>query len=116
MTKKIKFRIWDRNKKQMLYYPKNRTFTLNDLYFADEDTRYVFMQSTGLFDKKGVEIYEGDTVKTNNDNIVKVSYSNYFGAFHFGGFPTNQEEIQRLEIEIIGNIYQNPELLNKQYA
>ena len=82
----------------------------------------VLMQSTGLFDKNGKEIFEGDVVKvTDGDERTDFSdggngticglddlYMWYIdGQVQNGLFDINQEYY----IEVIGNIYQNPELL-----
>jgi hypothetical protein len=108
--REIKFRAWNSEEKTML---KPFDLSSNPKYWCDNLKDYPLMQYTGLKDKNGVEIYEGDIIKTDTDNIVSVEYSNYYGAYLFGGFPTNQDEIYKLEIEVIGNIYENPELLDK---
>ena len=70
---------------------------------------------TGLDDKKGKEIYEGDIVKVGYDNL-KVEWSYYVGL-KIGSIdlPTLEKKIaEGNTVEIIGNIHENPELLEQQ--
>ncbi|NQH64377.1 hypothetical protein HO645_07950 [Streptococcus suis] len=71
----------------------------------------VLMQSTGVFDKNGQEIFEGDVVNIFGEKLSKIYYSE--GAFCVevlnGGTPLHVYLSEHLEI--IGNIYEDPELV-----
>jgi uncharacterized phage protein (TIGR01671 family) len=89
-----------------------------DNTFADVSQDFVLMQFTGLQDKNGVEIYESDIVKVlnNNNGYFEVIFVNaYVGGWvlkhkdlHFVSLGARKSE----EIEVIGNVFENAELLN----
>lgn len=81
------------------------------------------MQSTGLFDKNGKEIFEGDVIAIEVDDTetpinARVSQNSKIGVLMFHVFEDNEDvpmvellEDNSVAFEIIGNIYENPELL-----
>ena len=99
-------------------------FRQDDLTADDES---ILMQSTGLGDKNERLIFEGDIVKAyyiNSDtnkqefDLMKVVYDEKVCAFGLLGFKTNyfsdfiSTEWEQEEYEVIGNIYENEDLLN----
>ena len=76
------------------------------------------IQYTGLKDKNGNEIYDGDIVIDKDGYKYKIEWSNDLAAFSFKGEHCNfgrfnKAGIETDETEIIGNIYENPELENE---
>jgi len=65
---------------------------------------------TGLKDKNGKEIYEGDIVNTNNETPFIVKYDNTCCAFLWGDYYF-EDRVEERKVKIIGNIYENPELI-----
>lgn len=101
MTREIKFRAWDKRYNKMLIPP-----AINNPEI--EDNEWVLMQFTGLKDKSGKEIYEGDILsgKNKNDGVV-VGFKN--GCFSMGnGFEVKNGLPHR---RVIGNVFENKDLL-----
>ena len=114
----IKFRAWDKKYKIMyddeFFITPDGEFYWNDEF--KESGEMLLMQFTGLLDKNGKEIYEGDIIFPNAEVIC----GNHFGQITIRRFfkkGKKQEEVlfheqrDEKELKIIGNIYQNPELL-----
>lgn len=112
--REIKFRAWDRNKNRMYYegdaamWSKDKPITSGDLleWFEDGD----LMQFTGLKDKNGKEIWEGDIVRSLNENWeVQFSKGQFEIKAKRNSFGPKSVDFDM--VEVIGNIYENPELL-----
>ena len=126
-----KFRVWIKEEKcfadyieSIRYYSKEIDLCWGGICESDcfgfEDV--IFMQSTGLFDKNGKEIFEGDIVRMRNPRdrrqigmfqVVRVANSPMLGLLDkkLTTEIFNLYEHMRNYYEIIGNIYENPELL-----
>ena len=122
--KEIKFRVWNTETNKMIINVKEMgVFALKSIYSIDEflviptDEKYPLMQYTGLKDKNGVEIYEGDIIKYDfNELNYRIEFLN--AEFIARRFYENIENLYPTEFdygkecEVIGNIYENKELLN----
>ena len=120
-----KFRAYDSGSLCRMYQPDEVMVGDGNIWIIDEDdvagewivnNDLNLMQSTGLFDKNGKEIFEGDIVKMAKD--VYSDLTCYEIVRHRGGayrLESNQHGcelwLRHTNCEVIGNIYENPELL-----
>lgn len=130
-----KFRVWVKIGKRMVFSDdilaidyENKEIVTQQVYFENglPDDRDIYcydfdeielMQSTGLRDKNGKEVFIGDIVKCTRGCLHEVYLEKEYGGTYIGGMPAiylkgllsgyawTEDE------EIIGNIYENPELL-----
>jgi hypothetical protein len=115
MSRVIKFRAWDKTLPGECIYTQhedgpNVTFWGEVWAHPDE---YIVEQYTGLLDKNGREIYEGDILRDvdgmDRDGAV---YWSAYGAWHVRNYMPYMLSNVIASLEVIGNIHENPELLN----
>jgi len=113
--RKIKFRAWDKEQNKYFYFDLlniDSIFTMHQLNNWNEIL--TIEQFTGIKDKEGVEIYEGDIIEFGAKLCVVE-----FCECHYELISTDEKFINTLynsewdELEVIGNIHENPELLEE---
>ena len=133
MSRGIKFRIWDDEKKEWLGGSDDYVLYYYGFHLVDEamtvktppqwewtlDEGMVVEQYTGLEDNNGKEIYEGDILEDDYDHavgMVKYGIHNCACCHSVYGFSTVDQngeivEMSLVDAEVVGNIHENPELL-----
>lgn len=123
----IKFRMWDGHNKSYLGENKDATYYLprlkstdTCLFFETEDSDYVIEQYTGLKDKNGKEIYEGDILEVKNNfgqvidkrEVVFKELSDDVEGYVINiGIGFNVNKLSAVESKVIGNIHEHSHLL-----
>ena len=113
-NREIKFRAWDGIK--MLDNPKFEFFNHGKngraVMMANEDENVTIMQFTGLKDKNGKEIYEGDILKWTHPDFKELKKE--YKILEMKDIRKSlliEPDCNKGWIKVIGNIYENPELL-----
>lgn len=134
----IKFRAWDKKTNKMYHFDSqwlceeytSLAFRIKEeqecggwCFDFDKKLMTNFMQFTGLQDKNGTDVYEGDVVRYDlgerEEKLTEERYSYGHVVFEYGAFCVIEEGLvdyltdtgETTPWEVIGNIYQNPELL-----
>lgn len=119
-----KYRAWDKEFKEMVHVNAlvfdeqviKATYQ-NGSIVKDDVKNYELMQSTGLHDKNGKEVFVGDIIKCTRGCPHEVYLEKEYGGTYVGGMPAvylkgiKEGYAWTGAEEILGNIYENPELL-----
>lgn len=136
-----KFRAYDGGSLSRMYQPEDVMVGNGNIWINDEDfdagewivnNDLELMQSTGLKDKDGQEIFEGDIVKRDGvkrpevvrfgewTDVDSLGYKEQYIGFYFESEHEGQEWLHSVEpqfnhlYKVIGNIYENPQLLEEE--
>lgn len=118
----IKFRAWEDTHKVMIpnvgvhphileFHEDYKGYEEGSHTVCPRALNYHIMQFTGLTDKNGKEIYEGDIVKHLNGQCYEIIFQSARGCFGCNWNATAVPPSDSERWEVIGNIYENPELL-----
>lgn len=111
----IKFRAWDTDKKEMIpaYLIAGQPWNVFASIF-NKTGMWKYMQFTGLLDSKGKEMYENDVVFDEDGEYSKtviIEWDNENASFFGRDIFTNDSfSMQEIDGEIIGNVFENPDL------
>ncbi|MBN6886223.1 putative phage protein (TIGR01671 family) [Cytobacillus horneckiae] len=125
--REIKFRAWENNLKEII--PVHSIDFEKKIINSESAWRFFneikLMQYTGLKDKNGKEIYEGDVVKRPLGGYGVVKFHKSWGSFYCSTFLAVDENGDLVKasssvlfwndsnkFEVVGNIYEHPELIN----
>lgn len=128
-----RYRVWDKLDKEIYeageihWFRGEFDFIGDGITFKRDADEVELMQSTGLFDRNGQEIFEGDIV-TDGDVISDIKYHQTLGFYMIGKYGFSVPFGQGVDVEyfeefavhvsktfeVVGNICENPELLEEK--
>ena len=122
--REIKFRIWKPDLNRMDFVKLEEYLSgcgIYDQYVGCTDSNKIWMQFTGLLDKNGKEIYEGDFLEKNSKFYVAYCTGMNDGLGMIAGWYLQRDDFESWiplqyndYYEVCGNIYENSELLNNE--
>ena len=123
----LRFRAWLKKEQKMDNEIDHISWLEDELYCIGDGITYmvsaedlVLMQSTGLKDKNGKEVFIGDVIKCTRGCLHEVYIEKEYGGTYVGGMPAvylkglREGYAWTEHEEIIGNIYKNPELFEEK--
>ena len=119
-NKPLKFRVYIPDFKRFLYFDLNKFESTDLSKFHYEGSHlhrqeYPIQQYTGCHDSSNKEIYEGDIIKYNDGNSIRIGYIGFMaGIFFLNYSDQTDDELGYLlvsNIKVIGNVFENGELL-----
>ena len=136
MNREIKFRAWNKDWGAMIYSDSGFSHYKRELYavgfsfgyaeYPHREDNTILMQYIGLSDRKGLEIYEGDILEIYLTGMTSETVTPTFGVVAWSNEDDYQPaamfviktrygdwSFENNEITMIGNIHENPELLEK---
>ncbi|HCT5137585.1 TPA: hypothetical protein OTZ48_002899 [Listeria monocytogenes] len=123
--REIEFRAWDKEVKEMDYNPSVieiwQNKPINEQFRLESEEKLIWMQYTGLIDKNGKKIFEGDIVRNINGEYSYIGIVNKdrYTFYIKGVAPKDNYDFAdvsdtvtgKSSLIVIGNIHENPELL-----
>lgn len=123
---KLKFRAWLKKRQEMDNEIDHISWLEDELYCIGDGITYmvsaedlVLMQSTGLVDKNGKEIFEGDIVKMSKDVYSEPTY--YEVVRHYGGAYRLESKkhgcelwLRHADCEVVGNVYEKSRIFKEK--